>query len=423
MNEAAIVVDNLSKRYRIQAVKQQYITIRETITESVYNYSKKIASKIQKTPYNIKNVENTIWSLKNISFDLKHGDIVGIIGQNGSGKSTLLKIIAGITDPTDGRVEIFGRIASVLEVGTGFHPELTGRENIFLNGAILGMKRTEIARSFDDIVDFSEIESFIDTPVKRYSTGMLVRLGFSVAAYLNPEILLIDEILAVGDASFQKKCLGKINNMVRSDGKTVLFVSHDMAAILSICNKTLLLEHGKMKHYGQTYEVVQNYLQSTASATDIQLDKRKDRSGDGSVIITSLKVESTDENETIRPSSSLKFTIGYSSPALIKYCHLKIRIRDFRTGASILYLDSDASTNLPDTLPPNGKIICLVEPIYMTPGRNIVDIEIKKGSLTADKIEYVGHFDVETEDVFGSGKIPARTDAFILVKNQWYVED
>ena len=200
------------------------------------------------------------WALKDVSFELRQGDVVGIVGRNGAGKSTLLKILSRITEPTSGRIEINGRIASLLEVGTGFHAELTGRENIFLNGAILGMSRAEIRRKFDEIVAFSEVEKFLDTPVKRYSSGMYVRLAFAVAAHLEPEILIVDEVLAVGDAAFQKKCLGKMQEVSQNQGRTVLFVSHHIASVQLLCNRGLLLAQGQVQKFGSTAEVVESYL-------------------------------------------------------------------------------------------------------------------------------------------------------------------
>ena len=210
---------------------------------------------------------DTIWALKDVSFEVKHGEVVGFIGRNGAGKSTLLKILSRITEPTSGRVEIYGRVGSLLEVGTGFHGELTGRENIYLNGAILGMKKSEIDKKFDDIVGFSEIEKFIDTPVKRYSSGMYVRLAFAVAAHLDPEILIVDEVLSVGDVAFQKKCIGKIEDVAKG-GRTVLFVSHNMQAVSGMCNLAVALDQGRITHVGEASKVILNYLKEVGSTTE-----------------------------------------------------------------------------------------------------------------------------------------------------------
>ena len=254
MSAVAIRVDRLSKQYRIGMQKAHYQTFREALTAAAF------------APFrwfvNTRDQErNTIWALKDVSFEIAHGQAVGIIGRNGAGKSTLLKILSRITKPTRGRAEIFGRVGSLLEVGTGFHPELTGRENIYLNGAILGMHRKEIERKFDEIVAFSEIEKFLDTPVKYYSSGMYVRLAFAVAAHLEPEILLVDEVLAVGDAQFQKKCLGKMGDVAKG-GRTVLFVSHNMQAVRSLCNEAFLLDAGGLVSRGDAQSIIREYMAS-----------------------------------------------------------------------------------------------------------------------------------------------------------------
>ncbi len=231
-----IRVENLSKQYRIGAHQAPYRTLRETLTDAVKSPLKRFSRKEHPE-------ENTIWALKDINFEVFPGDVVGIIGRNGAGKSTLLKVLSRITEPTTGKVDLYGRVGSLLEVGTGFHQELSGRDNVYLNGAILGMSRNEIDRKFDEIVDFAEIEKFIDTPVKHYSSGMYMRLAFAVAAHLEPEILIVDEVLAVGDISFQKKCLGKMEDVAK-EGRTVLFVSHNVIALRSLCAKGLWLDNG-----------------------------------------------------------------------------------------------------------------------------------------------------------------------------------
>jgi lipopolysaccharide transport system ATP-binding protein len=241
MTDLAIRVSNLSKLYRI-GENDTHRTLRDALANSVKRPVRAARSWLKRENRS-QTAENTIWALKDVSFDVKRGEAVGIIGRNGAGKSTLLKILSRITEPTEGRVEGYGRVGSLLEVGTGFHPELTGRENIYLNGAILGMTRSEINRKFDEIVAFSEVEKFLDTPVKRYSSGMYVRLAFAVAAHLEPEILFVDEVLAVGDAAFQKKCLGKMGD-VTQQGRTVLFVSHNMAAVQSLCSRAIVLNNG-----------------------------------------------------------------------------------------------------------------------------------------------------------------------------------
>jgi homopolymeric O-antigen transport system ATP-binding protein len=419
MNRVAINILNISKEYKL-GERIEYGSLRDDITNAVTSGFKRLFSK-ENSRDRSENNRNPqyFWSLEDISFDIRSGEIIGIIGRNGAGKSTLLKVIAGITEPTEGRIDIYGRIGSLLEVGTGFHQELTGRENIYLNGAILGMRRNEIERKFDEIVAFSEVEKFIDTPVKFYSTGMRVRLGFSVAAHLEPEILLIDEVLAVGDAAFQKKCLGKLDNIATSEGRTVLFVSHDMAAILALCDRAVLLDGGKITAMGETNEVVEQYFSSMTELESIPLDQREDRSGDGSVKATSILIENADLGKPIQSRSKLKITVGYMSEAPVQYLSVELTIRDFKNRAPIFHLDSDKSPGFPDELPSEGKITCITDHIYLTSGRCVVDIRLRKGTNRVDRVEQAGYFDVETEDIHGFGKIPTRNNAFYILKNTW----
>lgn len=260
MTKTAIRVEHLGKRYRI-GQRESYKTFRDAITNTAAAPLRRLMRKS-----NSSNGDEYFWALKDVSFEVEPGEVVGIIGRNGTGKSTLLKILSQITSPTTGSVELHGRVSSLLEVGTGFHPELTGRENIYLSGSILGMKRREIDQKFDDIVRFAEVEKFLDTPAKRYSSGMYVRLAFAVAAHLEPEILLVDEVLAVGDASFQKKCLSKMQS-VGEEGRTVLFVSHNMPAITRLCPRTILLDSGSVLHDGPSPHVVNTYLRSGIGTT------------------------------------------------------------------------------------------------------------------------------------------------------------
>ncbi len=255
MSDLAIKVEDLGKRYRIGTVPSGYRTLRETLVESVVARFWRRSSAVRRPS------SESIWALRHVSFDVQQGQVLGIIGPNGAGKSTLLKLLSRVTDPTEGYAEVHGRVGSLLEVGTGFHPELTGRENIFLNGAILGMKRSEIERKFDEIVGFAEVDRFIDTPVKRYSSGMYLRLAFAVAAHLEPEVLVVDEVLAVGDAEFQRKCLGKMSD-VAQQGRTVLFVSHNMSAILRLTEETLVLRGGQLVLRAPTPEAIDYYMTS-----------------------------------------------------------------------------------------------------------------------------------------------------------------
>jgi lipopolysaccharide transport system ATP-binding protein len=254
-----ITVPNLGKKYRLnhQGRQESYLALRDVLADGVRTIGRKLAARGNRG--GARPSSEDFWALREVGFEVKQGDRIGIIGRNGAGKSTLLKILSRITEPTTGSVRIRGRVASLLEVGTGFHPELTGRENIYLNGAILGMHRAEIRRKFDEIVDFAEIERFLDTPVKRYSSGMYVRLAFAVAAHLEPEILIVDEVLAVGDAQFQKKCLGKMEDVSSKDGRTVLFVSHNMAAIKALCRSAMVLSKGRLVFQGEAAEACNQY--------------------------------------------------------------------------------------------------------------------------------------------------------------------
>ena len=290
MSEPIISIEGLGKRYRIRRFQEghQYVALRDVLAA-------KLAAPVRWWRGNgHRRFEHNehFWALKDVDVDIFEGDVIGIIGRNGAGKSTLLKILSGITEPTEGRVTLNGRVASLLEVGTGFHPELTGRENIFLNGAILGMTRSEIGRKFDEIVAFAEVEKFLDTPVKRFSSGMYVRLAFAVAAHLEPEILIIDEVLAVGDAEFQKKCLGKMRAVATTDGRTVLFVSHNIHAIQTLCTRAVLLNAGRVQAAGPTAAVVGQYIAQDDSSSGERTWSMGEAPGDGNARLTAVRVRS-----------------------------------------------------------------------------------------------------------------------------------
>jgi len=286
MNDIAIRVENLGKRYRI-GKRERYQTLRDTLTDTVtapFRWLRKVRSA------NGNGAPDHIWALKDISFEIPRGEVVGIIGRNGAGKSTLLKVLSRITEPTEGHAEIRGRVGSLLEVGTGFHPELTGRENIYLNGAILGMRKAEITKKFDEIVAFAETEKFLDTPVKHYSSGMYMRLAFAVAAHLEPEILVVDEVLSVGDAQFQKKCIGKMGEISR-EGRTVLFVTHNMVALQSLCTRAICLGSGSVVDDGEASRVVSKYLQSQSRSGHERVWEHPDLApGDETVRLHAVRV-------------------------------------------------------------------------------------------------------------------------------------
>jgi lipopolysaccharide transport system ATP-binding protein len=319
MSDIAIQVEGLGKRYKLGVESQRYKALRDVLTERIVHPFTRRKS-VRKAPSG-----KTFWALDGISFEVQRGEVIGVIGRNGAGKSTLLKILSRITDPTVGRATIHGRVGALLEVGTGFHPELTGRENIFLNGAILGMRKTEIAAKFDAIAAFAEIDQFLDTPVKHYSSGMYMRLAFSVAAHLEPEILVVDEVLAVGDAAFQKKCLGKMGE-VAQQGRTVLFVSHNLTAVATMCTRVLRLEQGRLTDSGGASEVISKYLQpadgsSTFDARqfpddpDFRLDRAfvsqgRNRTGP---FVTSAPVDITLEYTVSRPAAGLRVGIDVTT--------------------------------------------------------------------------------------------------------------
>jgi lipopolysaccharide transport system ATP-binding protein len=308
MSDLAIRCEGLAKEYRI-GEREHYKALRDVITDAVATPWRRFRSALRQSSNGKGNSEETkFWALKDVSFEVKRGEVVGVIGRNGAGKSTLLKILSRITEPTHGRADIWGRVASLLEVGTGFHPALTGRENIFLNGAILGMKKAETARKFDEIVAFAEVERFIDTPVKRYSSGMYLRLAFAVAAYLEPEILLVDEVLAVGDASFQKKCLNKMQN-VSQRGRTVLFVSHNMASITRLCGRTILLDGGRVTCDGPSHAVVSMYLQAgLGTSAQRQWDNLEQAPGNDVVRLRAVRVRT--ESGEMKDTFDIRHPIG-----------------------------------------------------------------------------------------------------------------
>jgi len=307
MADIVIKVENLSKLYRIGVLRGRHNTLRDSIISAITGSIRQLRNR---KPAVVSDA--TIWALRNVCFEVKQGEVLGIIGRNGAGKSTLLKVLSRITEPTEGRIEVYGRVSSLLEVGTGFHPELTGRDNIYLNGVILGMKKTEIDRKFDEIVTFAEIEKFIDTPIKHYSSGMYLRLAFAVAAHLEPEVLLVDEVLAVGDAPFQKRCLDKMEDVGRQ-GRTVLFVSHNMPAIRTLCSRAIVLHQGIIRYEGETIKAVQYYLGENSSSNSQKVWIGEDRPGNQTFRLNSVKLKNSsgDEVSAINISEEAFIEIEY----------------------------------------------------------------------------------------------------------------
>jgi len=340
MGKTAIRTESLSKFYRIGEHHAGYNTLRETI---VHTFSAPFRH-LRRNPKtsNLNPQPGSIWALKDVSLEVKRGEVVGIIGRNGAGKTTLLKILSRITEPTEGRAEIRGRVGSLLEVGTGFHPELTGRENIYLNGAILGMKKAEIERKFDEIVAFGEIEKFIDTPVKRYSSGMRVRLAFAVAAHLDPEILLVDEVLAVGDAAFQKKCLGKMGEVTK-EGRTVLFVSHNMVAVQTLCGQVIWLDNGRIIEEGEPDQVIMHYLQTAfLPLTEKVWDDRATAPGNNSVRLHRVCVRPEDSSQSTPITMQTPFVIEVEFWNLVPQTYLDVTLHIYTEQGVVAFGTSTA---------------------------------------------------------------------------------
>lgn len=369
----------------------------------------------------------TIWALKDVSFTVEQGEVLGIIGRNGAGKSTLLKLLSRVTAPTSGKIKLKGRVASLLEVGTGFHPELTGRENIYLNGAILGMNRKEIDRKFDEIVDFAEIEKFIDTPVKRYSSGMYVRLAFAVAAHLEPEILVVDEVLAVGDAEFQKKCLGKMGDVAK-EGRTVIFVSHNMAAIDALCERAVLVKSGQVQMDGAASDVVSSYLAefNVGDYTSLLSLPSDAREGSGKVRFVRWMVQdnSLGLGHSIRMGQPCTFQLEYvtDNGQVLENVEVAITIKD-AYGKSILTGATSFLNARFERIPPRGKFICHFESLPLLPNSYQIHLWCDQMGETADRIPNAGTLQVLASDVYGTGHVPRTKHGVVLVEGfQWAVD-
>jgi lipopolysaccharide transport system ATP-binding protein len=423
MTDVVIKVENLSKRYTIRHQNGRRDGLRHAIHDfaaaplrwlrgGVGSWVLGNGSSPQyPTPNTQHPAPNTeeFWALRGINFEVKQGEVLGIIGRNGAGKSTLLKILSRITDPTEGRVRIRGRVASLLEVGTGFHPELTGRENIFLNGAILGMSREEIRRKFDQIVDFSGVEKFIDTPVKRYSSGMYVRLAFAVAAHLEPEILIVDEVLAVGDFEFQQRCLGKMNEVATS-GRTVLFVSHNMAAVEALCTNVILLKGGELVAFGETPVIVQRYqiaASDSLHAVSSLLEKRRKARNAVPIMRKVILKNADSEPATSFPmGGSVCVEVEFDAPSHLSPV-LGIVVKT-DTRASVFGIDNRIIDGFHFEKVQRGTIVCQIDNLPLMPGRYSIDLYFGDRHSSIDRIEDAISFSIVSADVFGTGKLPPR---------------
>jgi lipopolysaccharide transport system ATP-binding protein len=415
MPTPAIIVDGLSKQYHIGARQNGRKTFREALTEAAAAPFRRLRAFGRSSHRE----EDTIWALKDVSFDVQPGEVVGIIGRNGAGKSTLLKILTRITEPTDGRAVLNGRVSSLLEVGTGFHLELTGRENIYLSGAVLGMKKREIDRKFDEIVDFSGVEKFIDTPVKRYSSGMTVRLGFAVAAHLEPEVLLVDEVLAVGDAEFQKKCLGKMESVAHG-GRTVLFVSHNMGAVQSLCPRAILLRDGQLSLNGPSGDVVEDYLACLIQATGNPFQDNPERSGTGEVRLTAARAL----NEWNRPARSLiagrpaTLEFRYENRLAEKHAHLALTIFN-QLGAAVTNLNMRLTGFSADPLGSEGTFSCHIPNLPFPTGHYRVAVAVQVHGMTTDFVPNALLFEVDSTVFYESGRTPDIRHCACMLQHQW----
>ncbi|MEP0870506.1 ABC transporter ATP-binding protein [Trichocoleus desertorum AS-A10] len=426
MSDTVIRVENLGKKYIIGHQPQgrsRYTALRDVLADAAKSVGRRILNPFsQQLP---SPAREEFWALKDVSFEIKQGDRVGIIGRNGAGKSTLLKLLSRITEPTTGRISVKGRVASLLEVGTGFHPELTGRENIYLNGAILGMNKAEIHRKFDEIVNFAEVEKFLDTPVKYYSSGMYVRLAFAVAAHLDTEILIVDEVLAVGDAKFQKKCLSKIGE-VTQEGKTVLFVSHQMSAIENLCSQAFVLNSGGIVFSGNTKSAVAYYLKDLEEYTqEIKITSIK-RSGTGELRITGFSLENTYGERLLAAASGNDLVLAFHYELIDEK-----PLRDVSFGFSIhssfgetitiLYSDYIGTTF--SVLPLKGKIKCVIQDFPFSAGRYLVGARVVANNIELDwPQDYIGYIDVESGDFYKTGSFGHSGTGPVLIRGNWLVE-
>jgi len=422
MTDIAIRVENLSKLYHIGALQQRHDTLRDALTGFLPRIARNQKSNSSNSPNSRQASDADLWALKDVSFEVKRGEVVGIIGRNGAGKSTLLKILSRITEPTSGRAEIHGRIGSLLEVGTGFHPELTGRENIYLNGAILGMKRAEIDRQFDEIVAFAEIERFLDTPVKRYSSGMYVRLAFAVAAHLEPEILLVDEVLAVGDAQFQKKCLGKMGDVAK-EGRTVLFVSHNMTTIEELCKRVFLMRSGTLEQDGTAYVVISGYLSDASRSMDgvFDLTQHPARSSSSNVIIQRLTLRDKNGKPSTQFSAhdDVLLDIDVVPHVPIRGPRLALAVED-SIGRRITTVASYFQGSGLTTIDSPSTVRCTIPNLALGSGHYLFSVSIgTKVDGLLDSLDHAAWFEVIWRNAFRNGEPYLNVYGPVLMSSSW----
>ena len=419
MSDSVIRVEHLSKRYRLGQI-DPYQTLRDAIARVAVSSSRAVRSAFAGRSRATRNPspDGHIWALKDVSFEVDRGEVLGVIGPNGAGKTTLLKILSRITEPTEGRAEIYGSVGSLLEVGTGFHYELSGRENVYLSGAVLGMSKREIDEKFDDIVSFAEVGEFMDTPVKRYSDGMRVRLGFSVAAHLEPDVIIVDEVLAVGDASFQRKCLGRMGE-VRGEGRTVIFVSHDMAAVENLCDRAFALARGEIFASGNPSDVISQYLESYAGYSTVPLASRTDRRGTGRFRFVGLRISSgPNPTDTVRCGAPVDFEVSYEGKPPLRNVDVAILFYN-QFGTCVLLAGSAIIGKVFDEVPAKGTFVCRFAKFPLMPGTYHLLLGGDTNSVQADEVKDAATLQVVEGDYYGSGKLPPRGYGEFATPHEW----
>ncbi len=421
----AIRAEGLSKRYMIgHRHAATYGTLRDSLADAVRAFGRRVAHPFAAGAPNgdAGETQEEFWALRDASFEIEQGERLGIVGRNGAGKSTLLKILSRITEPTRGRVEIHGRVASLLEVGTGFHPELTGRENIFLNGAVLGMSRSEIVRKFDEIVAFAEVEKFLDTPVKRYSSGMYVRLAFAVAAHLEPEVLIVDEVLAVGDMRFQDRCLGKMR-AIGATGRTVLFVSHNAGAIRALCTRACWLDDGRVARIGDVQEVVDAYVSAVADTRAEGAVPVASRPEDQRFFVEGMTLFADGVAASAIPCGApMALEIAYATREPLHHLRMHVVI-DTAFGEHVVYLGTDlAGQDFVDP-PVAGRIRCDLGACALMPGSYSISVYGVTNGEHGDEFLDALRFQVADRNYFGTGLLPPRNFARVLVRHRWGIEE
>lgn len=417
-DETAIRIEGLSKQYRLGGKQALANTLRDSVANAFVSPFRRVGKLLRGQASSTANHDSTLWALKDVSFDVKRGEVVGIIGRNGAGKSTLLKILSSITEPTEGCVRIRGRVGSLLEVGTGFHSELSGRENIYLSGSILGMKRAEINLKFDQIVDFSGIATFLDTPVKHYSSGMYVRLAFAVAAHLEPEILMVDEVLAVGDAAFQRKCLAKMDKISEA-GHTVLFVSHNMGLISSLCQRVIVLRNGSVYADDTTTNAVAAYLQTLEETSSENLLERTERRGKGKVRLSQIEITTENGFSTASLITGLPARFVFHVTSVLPGMSCCFTVYD-QYGQPVTYFDSAVNSRYDETdLSQDHTFTCEIDELLLIPGRYRINAAIMLDGEMQDHLEGASFFEVEQGSL--RGRIVPRSAGYgsIITPHRW----